>query len=133
MNDKCYVGQHKNVLTVEGKRWAGHIYTATRGKHQSYIHCAIRKHGAENFSAEILWCGLPSKLNEKEIFFIKKLHTFIDDPKGGGYNLTIGGGGVSVWADSSRKKASDSQLRRFEDPVECARMSAIAIRRFKKS
>jgi group I intron endonuclease len=109
-NGDAYIGQHKNVLTVE-KRWSIHIYTAEKG-FGSYIHNAVAEYGAENFIAEVIWSGPQSQLNEKEIWFIKKFHTFTEDPEyKGGYNLTPGGDGITQHSKASRKKMSEAALR----------------------
>jgi group I intron endonuclease len=123
LNGKGYVGQHKNAKTVEDVRWKSHIVAALEKSSKYYLHCAIRKYGVKKFSAEILWCGPVDKLNEKEVYYIKKFHTFVDDPKGGGYNLTLGGNQKTKFSVRSRSKMSDSQVLRFTDPEEGAKHS----------
>lgn len=81
VNGKSYIGQTRYTLEF---RWRQHLHK----KDKTYFHNAIRKYGAENFSAEILEECPYSNLNEREIFYIAKYETFKK-----GYNLTIGGDG----------------------------------------
>ena len=111
INGKGYVGQHKNVLTVE-HRWDGHIKDALDKKYKRLLHYAIRKYGVKNFSAEVIWRGDRSLLDVRETYYIKKLHTFVYDPKGGGYNLTRGGS-APAWSERSKKKASKTHTIRW--------------------
>lgn len=118
VNGKGYVGQH-GTLTAE-RRWAKHIKSALLGKSLLPVHCAIRKYGVENFSAEIIWRGACTLLNAKEVHYIKKLKTFVGDLDSRGYNLTRGGGGVRgiTFSTASKKQMSRSAKKRFEDPAE---------------
>lgn len=84
VNHKVYIGQSKNIEL----RWKHH--KTTKDKHS--IHYAFDKYGIENFSFEILEECPTSKLDEKEIYWIK----YYDSYKNG-YNKTLGGhaGGYS--------------------------------------
>lgn len=83
LNGKQYVGITGRSLE---QRFAEHC------KADSYIGKAIRKHGVENFTIkEIDEAETKQDLREKEMMWIEKLGTF-----GLGYNLTIGGNGVSA-------------------------------------
>lgn len=83
LNGKQYVGITGRSLQ---QRFAEHC------KADSYIGKAIRKHGVENFMIkEIDEAETKQDLREKEMMWIEKLGTF-----GRGYNLTIGGDGVST-------------------------------------
>jgi group I intron endonuclease len=107
INGKGYVGQHIN-LNVH-IRWNAHICGAAAKRNNHPLYNAIRKHGVENFSAEVVWRGPVTKLDAKEVYYIKKLHTFVDDPLGHGYNLTIGGNSRGYkFSVRSRKKLSKS-------------------------
>jgi len=99
--DKWYIGQHKNFLTVE-TRWSSHIYDSEKSS-KLYIHRAINKYGVSGFTAEVLWSGPVKLLNSKEIFYIKKFRSFVDGPKGGGYNLTTGGRQGTGVSEQTRK------------------------------
>lgn len=131
VNGKGYVGQHKNALTVE-RRWRAHINEALLGACSYLLHRAIRKNGVESFSAEIIWCGPVDQLNEKESHYIKKLHTFVDDSKGGGYNLTTGGEVCKQMAKSARKKLSASRKLYFENTPGAREENAARVRQYYK-
>jgi hypothetical protein len=116
------------------------LYDSEKGTGQ-YIHVAISSYGAENFFPEVIWAGSVDKLNEKEIYYIKKLHTFVDDPKCNGYNLTTGGGQCEFSAATKasisksaktrcedevvRDKMRGAQVANWQDPEYRAKMAAI--------
>jgi group I intron endonuclease len=109
VNGKGYVGQHsKPQATV---RWNAHILMSNQGDMRP-LYRAIRKYGVELFSAEVLWCGPVSRLNKKEVYYIKDLNTFIDD--GHGYNLTRGGD-QPLWSKVGRKHISDGLHRYHQE------------------
>ena len=79
LNGKPYVGQTTRTLE---ERFLEH------SKADSYPGRAIRKHGKENFSIEILVeCQTQKELDEQERFFIEKFNC--KHPNG--YNFTEGG------------------------------------------
>jgi len=85
INGKAYVGQSLDYKN----RMSGHKSSAKNPK--QYFSYAIRKHGWENFTKEILIDDVPKdELNDLEIYYIAVKNTF--GP--GGYNLTAGGGGT---------------------------------------
>lgn len=88
LNGKKYVGQSKQL----NRRYHLHISDALNQDKAKYdtspFHAAIRKYGIENFNYEILEECKISELNEKEIYWIEKLHSYILED---GYNLTKGG------------------------------------------
>lgn len=88
INGKKYVGQSKQL----NKRYHGHINDAMnpdKAKNDpSVFHAALRKYGIDNFDYEILEECKVSELNEKEKYWIDKLHSYILE---NGYNLTYGG------------------------------------------
>ena len=88
LNGKKYVGQSKQL----NRRYHLHINDALNQDKAKYdtspFHAAIRKYGIENFNYEILEECKISELNEKEIYWIEKLHSYILES---GYNLTKGG------------------------------------------
>jgi group I intron endonuclease len=81
---------------IDGKRYIGQTTTSLERrwwfhkKHSNcvYLHNAIEKHGADNFSVEVL-CEPPTIdiLNELEAEYIKRYCTLAPN----GYNLTEGG------------------------------------------
>ena len=86
-NNPVYVGQ--TIISIQ-KRWNEHK-TLARGNSKSTsfaIHNAMNKYGIDNFSIKLIEETLNDNLNEREKFWIKKLHTHISE---NGYNLTWGG------------------------------------------
>jgi group I intron endonuclease len=142
VNGKKYVGQTR-AKTVE-RRWKKHIYDCDHGSRFPLYHAMrknVRETGELKFSAEIMWTGDASLLDAKEIYYIKKLHTLIDNPiEPGGYNLTTGGGHYKASEVSKRKlrrslkrahrndpsigpRRSIGLKKFYEDPAECKRLS----------
>ena len=93
---KPYVGKTKRSVEV---RFKEHF------KEKTYIGRAMRKHGIENFTVEVLEECPVDKLNEREIFFIAELDC--KSPKG--YNLTDGGDGLKGCTQGTRAKMSETQ------------------------
>jgi group I intron endonuclease len=105
IDGKKYVG--KTQKTVQA-RWADHCGNARNPKKQEYLYRAIRKHGAENFSVEILaQVSTLEELNSSECRFIAELGTLAPD----GYNMTHGGEGV-VPTEEVREKIRAKALGR---------------------
>ena len=129
INDDAYVGKDKTG-DPENNRWDNHIKTAAKENGGVYFHSALRKYGVENFCAEVIWRGPIEELNTKEIYYIKKYHTFVGDLKyTGGYNLTPGGDGRragSRFSEKAKKNLTAAIRRRFSNPMECAKQIAIA-------
>ena len=103
INHKKYIGQSINIYD----RWRHHKNIAQNPKdiHNSMIHQAFRKYGINNFSFEIIEKCKPEQLDNKEIYWIKYYHTWIEDPQCQGYNITSGGSG------SSRKAIDQYDLK----------------------
>ncbi|MBT7912515.1 GIY-YIG nuclease family protein [Candidatus Bathyarchaeota archaeon] len=87
VNEKFYVGQTTKTLRA---RLGRHFTESRYGKSKSYIHKAMRKYGRDAFTIELLEECYIDQLNNREIFWIKKLGAMEH-----GYNLTSGGSGVS--------------------------------------
>lgn len=86
LNGKIYVGQSINIL----ERWYQHRYKATDPNEAGYnsaIHQAFRKYGVSNFSFEIIEECDVSLLDEREQYWIQKLHCLVPN----GYNILEGG------------------------------------------
>lgn len=87
VNNKMYVGQTTQSIK---RRFKKHI-SSSNGEDNTYIHNAIKKYGANKFVIyEIDSAKNQNELNNKEIYWIKKLNTKIPN----GYNLTDGGDGI---------------------------------------
>ncbi len=85
INDKQYVGQTINP----GKRWRQHRnddihYDIVLGR-------VFRKYGVENFEFNIIEECANEQMSERERFWIRELHTCVNDPYCNGYNMTYGG------------------------------------------
>ena len=91
VTDQCgkrYVGMTKHT---PGARWRAHLAEARLDKSTSYLHSAIRKHGAAYFEVTLLEGGVEfNQLSTREVWWIANLNTLHP----GGYNLTSGGEGV---------------------------------------
>lgn len=91
-NSKVYIGQtHRNIY----ERFKDHLacadwYNQGKLKFKSLLYSAINKYGKNNFYPELLEECTLEKLNEREIYWIKKYDS--TNPKKG-YNLTPGGYG----------------------------------------
>jgi group I intron endonuclease len=88
VNNKKYVG--KTVVTVDA-RWTQHKSDA-KANRGHLLHRAIRKHGPDAFTIEVLAKADEEQLAQLEKDFIVSLRTH--SIHGSGYNLTAGGEGV---------------------------------------
>lgn len=92
INGKVYIG--KTVETAE-IRFEEHLREAYSQKQWNRpFHLALTKYGKENFSLEVLEEVPFEKLNEKEIYYIKKYNSYIHFENSNGYNATLGGDGT---------------------------------------
>lgn len=97
INGKIYVGQHKTDDLDDGYIGTGILITR-----------AIKKHGRENFSFEILeyYYGVDQKeIDELEVKWI----AYFDCVKPKGYNITIGGGGCPGYNHTEEHKVYISE------------------------
>lgn len=98
INNKIYIGQTRHSLE---KRKRGHIYRSIKNTKVPFLK-AINKYGFENFKWEIIHiCDSLDKLNELEIFYIKKYNSTNSLI---GYNVSDGGKVYSHWKDKSLSK-----------------------------
>lgn len=87
LNGKKYVGQTNNI----DRRKREHRSAANNPNNKDYnylFHQKLREYGEENFIFSILEETTPDKVNEAECFWIKEMHSHIQE---NGYNLTLGG------------------------------------------
>lgn len=101
INRKSYIGQ----TTLSLKTRKRQHFRAINDKY--YFHNALKKYGQENFKWEIIEEAENYKLNEKEIYYIKKYNTFYN-----GYNSTSGGNSNFKVSDETRRKISESKKGR---------------------
>jgi len=92
-DDNVYIGQTRNKPQ---DRWGAHKGDARNG-HKSFLYNAMRKHGIENFSFEVIEEVDDERLNEREIYWISQFDSFHN-----GYNLTLGGGGFGHIEESEK-------------------------------
>lgn len=97
VNGKAYIGQ--TLYSLE-KRFTEHIKDSVRPAHSKRpLYKAMLKYGYSSFTIDILeeLADDPELLNNREIYWIAKLHTFCKDPLGPGYNATLGGGSKMLY------------------------------------
>jgi len=98
LNGKRYFGK---TITGLSKRKNNHYASSFNAKDKSYndhFHRAIRKHGKDNFTWEIVEADVPEdELNDLEIQYIAAANTY----KSNEYNSTAGGEGGSEIRPSS--------------------------------
>lgn len=98
INNKCYIGQ---TVQKFKKRKSGHN-TYVKNGGNDYFHNALKKHGLENFTWEILCEDVPIELLDiRETMKIIVEHSHYTE---NGYNLTWGGLGNSGWHHSNKTK-----------------------------
>lgn len=95
INNKIYVGQTTRTIEI---RWKEHKKNIEALKHRLPLYKALDKYGVENFVVELLEDCEDDKLNEREVYWIKKLESFGDK----GYNCTVGGQGNTIREDPSQ-------------------------------
>jgi group I intron endonuclease len=94
INDKIYVGQTTRTAAI---RWKEHQKNIQALKHRLPLYKALDKYGVDNFVVEVLEICEDNQLNEKEVYWIKKLESFGEK----GYNCTVGGQGNTIKYDIS--------------------------------
>lgn len=100
-NNKVYIGRTKQRF--KARKWS-HLKAAKVGS-DFYLHRAIRKHGADVFSCEVIFNTFAeTDLAEFEQHFIREYDCCVLDGKEKGYNMTRGGEGVHD-SETARKNA----------------------------
>jgi len=100
IDDKVYVGQTKNPDGRKKDHWAGSRYS-TKG----HLPAAMRKHGVENFSFEIIEECSEESIDDQERYWIS-YYCSRDCDKG--YNLESGGHGGKTLSEETKKKISEA-------------------------
>lgn len=103
VNGKSYIGFTKHSVL---ERWQSHKDQAFRMlKRSSVFHCAIRKHGPENFRIDEIYQSFDKlhTLEEMEEYFIKEFETHFY--YGYGYNMNFGGTGGDNSSSPNFKKS----------------------------
>lgn len=101
INGKIYIGQTRKDLP---DRWRHHVWEALRGKKEWALSRAIRKYGAVAFDMKVLHTAKTQReLNAMETFFIILHQSHLSE---NGYNLSMGGDGLSYWTGKKRSRES---------------------------
>jgi group I intron endonuclease len=91
INGKVYIGQSINTSA----RWLAHKEVLSIPSHayelKKPLYKDMNKYGIDNFKFEIIEECDKEKLNEREIYWIKKYNSYYFDDNSNGYNLTRGG------------------------------------------
>jgi len=114
INGKTYVGLTTQPLP---ERWKQHCRFSRKGS-MTHLHCAIRKHGENAFTYQVLEHTTTERMNDRERHYIAELQSQ--------YNMTIGGEGcVGITrSEETRKKMSASQKGKPKSEQHRARLSA---------
>ena len=112
INGKVYVGETNDSLY---NRWSGkskfsHKYGYENNTENRVLYNAFRKYGVENFEVSIIEEGFTCKQERKksEEKWVEYFHSYINDPKNMGYNMTRGGD------DASQLKTKEAVQKRME-------------------
>ena len=91
VNKKIYIGQSLNVENRYKTHVNNHTNKNLKGDYNTKFYRALRKHGIENFTFEIVEVVEdPAQLNQREAYWIKYYDSFKN-----GYNSTPGGDSVT--------------------------------------
>lgn len=105
INGKIYVG--KTIKSIQ-ERFKEHIKKASQHPNR-YLYDAMNHYGCENFFIESIEECEDTFLDEREIFWIKKLNA--TNPQIG-YNLTNGGEGGNTWLLNPHKNKTGEKIRK---------------------
>lgn len=96
VNGKQYVGQTNDFQ----KRKNSHLFALRRNRSRNrHLQNAFNKYGEDAFEFIVLeYCDV-ADLNEREVYWIEKLGTYIN-----GYNLSIGGDGIRGYHFTDEQK-----------------------------
>ena len=101
---KRYVGQ---TIQSMDARWSRHVQAAMTGKWEFPIHRAIRKHGADGWTRQIIWtCDSQEHMDLMEGHFIAVM---------GDYNATLGGDSPGKLTEETRDKMSASAKKAWSE------------------
>ena len=121
-NGKHYIGLTTTSLEQRTKE---HKSSAKKGN-TNCLYNAIRKYGMVDTLelVEIDTADTIEELCEKEIDYIQTYNSYYMNG-GYGYNMTLGGDGTNgyVYTEGDKKKISESQKKRFENPEEIKKNS----------
>ena len=99
INSKVYIGKTFSSLD---KRFAEHKRDSLKYADR-VLYRAFNKYGLDNFFIEELEKVSDEKIEEREIFYIKKYNSYIGFSNSNGYNSTLGGDGKKYFAFSDEE------------------------------
>ena len=109
VNGKVYIGKYEGQYFTTRK--SGHKYQAFKLNSQYAFHRAIRKHGWDAFEWSIIdSADSKAELCEKEKYWIDYHKSWTAREDCNGYNMTIGGDGVSGFEITEEYRESMSHL-----------------------
>lgn len=91
LNGKVYIGQSVDIEVRYHKHKFGYNNKNQPTEYNSAFYKALRKYGWDNFSFCVLEECSSDKLNEREIYYIKKYNSYTRAKNSNGYNMTLGG------------------------------------------
>lgn len=118
-NGKNYIGQTVKVKNRFSKTYVGHFrdydkYVSGEISETRALYRAWKKYGLESFTVFIIDTGNSrDELNEKEVYWIKTLHTCTQDPNCFGYNLTWGADDISVNCRESIERSLETRRKLY--------------------
>jgi group I intron endonuclease len=104
VNQKNYIGQAADPV----KRWSQHKSEASRDVPRMIVNRAMKKHGAHNFTFEVIaTCLTMEDANELETHLVSQYESHVSTGKG--YNVSLGGSNAPK---TEEWKAAQSALRK---------------------
>ena len=92
-NGKMYVGQARDIYY----RWSQHKSNLRSNSHENAkLQNSWNLHGENAFEFSVIEECSKDKLDEREIFWILELNTYVGFEVCNGYNLTLGGAGTKI-------------------------------------
>lgn len=122
VSGKNYIGQTINVKNRFSTTYVGHFRDYNRFINNEIektraLYRAWKKYGLESFTVFVIDVGsCRDELNEKEIYWIKTLHTCIKDPDCFGYNITWGGENDRIISEEAIKKSLAARREKYGGP-----------------
>jgi group I intron endonuclease len=116
VNRKVYVGQSKDPKGRKAGHWRG-----ARKNAKGHLYDAMRKHGLENFTFQIIEECTDDLIDERESWWIAH-HDSINPSKG--YNKESGGHANKTLSEETKRKLSEANKGVIFSPERCANIAA---------
>lgn len=119
INGKNYIGQTVKVINRFSKTYVGHFkdydkFVNGELSETRALYRAWKKYGLESFTVFAIDTGsCREELDEKEVYWIKTLHTCVKDPDCFGYNLTWGADDMSVTCRESIQRSIETRIEKY--------------------